>query len=140
MLHYRVSHQPCQQASRDDYQAEEHPLEPIHLESRAPIDLHMHTTYSDGHWQPQELFTHLAEKRFALVSVTDHDRIDRIEEMRELGRQVGIPVLAGVEVTTEWEGRMGHVLCYGIEPADEAFGKLLQKTVNRQLDNTQAVY
>jgi predicted metal-dependent phosphoesterase TrpH len=115
-------------------------LEPIHLASDAPIDLHMHTTYSDGHWQPQELFSYLAEHHFALVSVTDHDRIDRIEEMQELGRHVGIPVLTGVEVTTEWEGKMGHVLCYGIEPADIAFGQLLQKTVRRQLENTQTVY
>jgi predicted metal-dependent phosphoesterase TrpH len=115
-------------------------LESIHLASNAPIDLHMHTTYSDGHWQPQELFAYLAKHQFALVSVTDHDRIDRIEEMQELGRQVGVPVLAGVEVTTEWENKMGHVLCYGIEPADAEFARLLQKTVSRQLENTQAVY
>jgi predicted metal-dependent phosphoesterase TrpH len=100
----------------------------------------MHTTYSDGHWQPEELFRYLAEHHFALVSVTDHDRIDRIEEMQEWGRQIGIPVLAGVEVTTEWEGKMGHVLCYGIEPANVEFGRLLQKTVHRQLENTRAVY
>ena len=115
-------------------------MEAIHLASNAPIDLHMHTTYSDGHWQPEELFRYLADHRFALVSITDHDRIDRIEEMRELGREVGIPVLAGVEVTTEWQGNMGHVLCYGIEPADVELGHLLQQTVNRQLENTRAVY
>jgi hypothetical protein len=100
----------------------------------------MHTTYSDGHWRPEELFAYLAEHHFALVSVTDHDRIDRIEEMQALGRQVGIPVLAGVEVTTEWEGKMGHVLCYGIDSANAEFKSLLQKTVQRQLENTQAVY
>ena len=115
-------------------------MEAIRIASNAPIDLHMHTTYSDGHWQPEELFRYLAEHHFALVSVTDHDRIDRIEEMQELGRQANIPVLAGVEVTTEWESKMGHVLCYGIEPADAEFGGLLQKTVNRQLENTRAVY
>ena len=115
-------------------------MEPITLASDAVIDLHMHTTYSDGHWQPEELFRHLAEHRFLLVAVTDHDRIDRIEEMQALGRQVGIPVLSGVEVTTQWEGQMGHVLCYGIDPANTVFGGLLQKTVTRQLENTRAVY
>ncbi len=115
-------------------------MEPISLADQAPIDLHMHTTYSDGHWQPEELFSYLSEQHFALVSVTDHDRIDRIEEMQALGRRVNIPVLAGVEVTTEWEKKMGHVLCYGIEPANVEFGRLLQKTVRRQLENTQAVY
>ncbi len=115
-------------------------MKPIQIASNASIDLHMHTIYSDGHWQPAELFAYLAEQRFALVSVTDHDRLDRIEEMQEFGRQVGIPVLAGVEVTTEWAGKMGHVLCYGIKPADAEFGQLLQKTVNRQLENTRVVY
>ncbi len=115
-------------------------MEPIHITSTASIDLHMHTIYSDGHWQPKELFSYLSEHHFALVSVTDHDRIDRIEEMQELGRQADIAVLAGVEVTTEWEGKMGHVLCYGIESADVEFGRLLQKTVDRQRENTRAVY
>lgn len=115
-------------------------MEPITLASTAPIDLHMHTTYSDGHWQPEELFRYLADRHFALVAVTDHDRIDRIAEMQTLGRQVGIPVLAGVEVTTQWQGQMGHVLCYGIDPANTAFGQLLQNTVNHQLENTRAVY
>src|SRR5579871_1641003 len=115
-------------------------LEPITLASDAAIDLHMHTTYSDGHWQPEELFRYLAEHHFSLVAVTDHDRIDRIEEMQALGRQVGIPVLPGVEVTTQWEGQMGHVLCYGIDPANAVFSGLLQKTVSRQLENTCAVY
>ena len=115
-------------------------MEPITLASDTAIDLHMHTTYSDGHWQPEELFRYLAEHHFALVAVTDHDRVDRIEEMQALGQQVGIPVLPGVEVTTQWEGQMGHVLCYGIDPANAVFGQLLQKTVMRQLENTRAVY
>ncbi|HEX6778844.1 MAG TPA: PHP domain-containing protein, partial [Ktedonobacterales bacterium] len=100
-------------------------MEPITLASNAPIDLHMHTIHSDGHWQPKELFRYLAEHHFSLVAVTDHDRIDRIEEMQVLGQQVGIPVLPGVEVTTQWEGQMGHVLCYGIDPANAVFRQLL---------------
>jgi 3',5'-nucleoside bisphosphate phosphatase len=115
-------------------------LEPFHLAYDASIDLQMHTTYSDGHWQPKELFAYLSEHHFALVAVTDHDRISSIEEMQELGRQVDVYVLAGVEVTTEWEGKMGHLLCYGINPANVEFGAMLQKTVRRQLENTQAVY
>ena len=115
-------------------------MDTIRIASNALIDLQMHTTYSDGHWQPEVLFSYLSEHHFALVSITDHDRVDHIEEMQELGRRADIPVLAGVEVTTEWEGKMGHVLCYGIKPADAEFGRLLQKTVNRQLENTRAVY
>ncbi len=115
-------------------------MNPLTLTSDAPIDLHMHTTYSDGHWKSEELFQHLAEKKFALVSVTDHDRIDRIEEMQALGEQAGIPVLAGVEITTEWRGKMGHMLAYGFDPRHAALNALLKKTVDLQLENTRQVY
>ena len=46
------------------------------------IDLHLHTTYSDGHWRPADLFTHLGEANFSVVAVTDHDAIDHLDEMR----------------------------------------------------------
>ncbi len=115
-------------------------MESITIASNAAIDLQIHTIYSDGHWQPEALFHYLAEHRFALVSITDHDRIDRIEELQALGREAGVAVLAGVEVTAEWQGQMGHLLCYGINPRHQALGQLLQKTVARQLENTRAVY
>ncbi len=104
------------------------------------IDLHMHTTYSDGRWAPAELFDHLAAKHFRLVAVTDHDRVDRIGEMQALGAERGIAVLAGVEVTTDWDGRMMHLLCYGFDPAAGALGALTGKITEDQRANTQAVY
>ncbi len=115
-------------------------MNPITLTHDAFIDLQMHTIYSDGHWKPEELFHYLAEKKFALVAITDHDRIDRVEELQALGQQFGIHVLAGVEITTEWRGKMGHMLAYGFDPQHPALSALLKKTVDRQLENTRAVY
>jgi predicted metal-dependent phosphoesterase TrpH len=112
----------------------------ITLNAQDAIDLHMHTTYSDGHWAPKELFDHLAGHHFRLVAVTDHDRVDRIGEMQALGAERAISVLAGVEVTTDWEGRMAHLLCYGFDPAGGALATLTRQTFDGQLANTHAVY
>jgi predicted metal-dependent phosphoesterase TrpH len=104
------------------------------------IDFQMHTIYSDGHWQPEELLDYLAGHDFRVVAITDHDRIDRVPELQELGARRGVAVVAATEMTTEWQGKVAHVLCYGFDPADEGLHRFLQNTVDRQRQNTRAVY
>jgi predicted metal-dependent phosphoesterase TrpH len=110
------------------------------LHDEDSIDLHLHTIYSDGHWEPIELFDYLASKQFRLVAITDHDRVDRLNEMQQLGRERSISVLSGVEVTTNWHGRITHLLCYGFDPDKGALAELTKKIVTDQLANTQQVY
>lgn len=106
----------------------------------APIDLHMHTTYSDGRWPAQELIDYLVNEGFELVAVTDHDRVDTVAGIQELAAQKQLPVLAGVEMSTEWHGKMGHVLCYGFDPQQNYLRDITEMVVGRQLDNTYEVY
>ena len=106
----------------------------------APIDLHMHTTYSDGRWPAQELIDYLVKEGFELVAVTDHDRVDTVAGIQELAAQKQLPVLAGVEMSTEWHGKMGHVLCYGFDPQQNYLRAITEMVVGRQLDNTYEVY
>src|SRR5713226_8984304 len=86
------------------------------LSPDASIDLHMHTTYSDGRWPAEQLINYLVAEGFDLVAVTDHDCIDTVAGIQQLAAQQNLPVLAGVEMSTEWNGKMGHVLCYGFDP------------------------
>jgi 3',5'-nucleoside bisphosphate phosphatase len=106
----------------------------------APIDLHMHTTYSDGRWPAQQLIDYLVTEGFALVSVTDHDRVDTVAFIQELAAKQNLPVLAGVEMSTEWHGKMGHVLCYGFDPEQNNLREITQMVVDLQLENTYQVY
>lgn len=106
----------------------------------APIDLHMHTNYSDGRWPAQQLIDYLVAEGFALVSVTDHDRVDTVASIQELAARQNLPVLAGVEMSTEWQGKMGHVLCYGFDPEQNYLREITQGVVDRQLENTHQVY
>jgi len=109
------------------------------LSPDAPIDLHMHTTYSDGRWPAQQLIDYLTNEKFALVAVTDHDRVDKVVEIQTLAAEQGLPVLAGVEMSTTWHGNMGHVLCYGFDPVKNYLSQLTERVVQQQLENTYAV-
>ncbi len=110
------------------------------LAPEAPIDLHMHTTYSDGRWPAQELIDYLVNEGFELVAVTDHDRVDTVASIQELAAHRHLPVLAGVEMSTEWHGKMGHVLCYGFDPQQNYLREITEMVVGRQLDNTYEVF
>jgi 3',5'-nucleoside bisphosphate phosphatase len=106
----------------------------------APIDLHMHTNYSDGRCPAQQLIDYLVTEGFALVSVTDHDRVDTVAFIQELAAKQHLPVLAGVEMSTEWHGKMGHVLCYGFDPEQNYLREITQMVLDLQLENTYQVY
>ena len=111
----------------------------ITLTPDASVDLHMHTTYSDGRWPAQQLIDYLVTEGFQLVAVTDHDRVDKVAEIQALGAEKHLPILTGVEISTDWNGKMGHMLCYGFDPQQNALRALTEKVVRLQLENTQAV-
>src|SRR5713226_3932149 len=100
----------------------------------------MHTNYSDGRWPVEQLIDYLVTEGFAMVSVTDHDRVDSVASIQELAAKKNLPVLAGVEMSTEWRGKMGHVLCYGFDTERNYLSEVTEMVVRRQLENTHAVY
>jgi predicted metal-dependent phosphoesterase TrpH len=110
------------------------------LSPDAAIDLHMHTTYSDGLWPAEQLITYLADEGFALAAVTDHNRVDMVAHIQALGAARNLPVLAAVEMSTTWRGKMGDLLCYGFDPAHTALAPLAEWIVRQQLENTHAVH
>lgn len=75
------------------------------------IDLHTHSIASDGSMSPSELVTHAWENGLAAIAVTDHDTVDGIAEALETGKRLGIEVLAGVEISVDFEPEM-HLLGY----------------------------
>ena len=109
------------------------------LSPDSSVDLHMHTTFSDGRWPAQQLIDYLVAEGFDLIAVTDHDRVDTVAGIQELAAEKHLPVLAGVEVSTRWQGKMGHMLCYGFDPEHNDLYPLTQQVVRLQLENTYEV-
>lgn len=105
----------------------------------AAIDLHTHTTYSDGKWAPAALIDYAAHAHFGLLAITDHDRVDTLATLQQLAIERGMPVLVGVEMTCTWQGALTDILCYGLDPEKNAFSPLTQDLLERQRANTRLI-
>ncbi|HOB22135.1 MAG TPA: PHP domain-containing protein, partial [Bacillota bacterium] len=76
------------------------------------VDLHVHTTASDGTFQPQEAVACAKAQNLSAIAITDHDTIDGIKPAQEAGKQLGIEVIEGVELGCDLAGREIHILGY----------------------------
>lgn len=112
----------------------------LSLATGAAIDLHLHTTYSDGRWTPESLLDYLFREQFGLAAITDHDRVDTIAAIQQLAMDKHLPVLVGVEMTATWKGEMTDLLCYGFDPHHNALSDLAQDLLYRQQENTRQVF
>ena len=110
------------------------------LAADAPLDLHLHTTYSDGRWSPKALLDHLVDEEFALAAVADHDRADTVATIQQLALERDLPVLAAVEMSSTWKGELVDLLCYGFDPDHDALRDLALDASRRQRENSREVY
>lgn len=81
------------------------------------IDLHLHTTASDGLLDPAALVARAAACRLQTISVTDHDTCAGLAEAIAAAGPHGIRLIAGVEITAVEDGRDVHMLAYFVDPA-----------------------
>jgi predicted metal-dependent phosphoesterase TrpH len=80
------------------------------------IDLHVHSSASDGSFSPSELAGMAAESKLSLVSLTDHDTVSGIPEFMETaGKHPGVTAVPGVEISSHLEGHEFHILGYFID-------------------------
>ena len=86
------------------------------------IDLHTHTTASDGTFSPAALVRLAAEKGLTALAVTDHDTIDGIAAARFQAQKSDIPFVPGIEISAEFtsDGTM-HILGYFVDETDRPF-------------------
>jgi len=83
---------------------------------RYAVDLHTHTTASDGQVRPAELVALAAQRGVVVLGVTDHDTTAGLSEAIAAGQQLGIEVVPGIELSTAVEAGEVHVLGYFIDP------------------------
>ena len=84
------------------------------------IDLHTHSTHSDGTFEPAGVIRLGAERDLDVVALTDHDTTDGLPEALATGLEVGVEVVPGVEFSAEYLGTSVHVLCYWMDAEDPA--------------------
>ncbi len=79
------------------------------------IDLHTHTTCSDGSMTPEELVRHAADSGLSAVAVSDHDTADGVKEALAAGQKYGIEVVPAIELSAK-SNTETHILGYFIDP------------------------
>ena len=79
------------------------------------IDLHVHSTASDGTASPRELAELALRQGLSAVAVTDHDTVLGYPELKEAGEELGIETVPGIEISTKFH-RAVHILGYYIDP------------------------
>ena len=86
------------------------------------IDLHVHSSYSDGAFTPSELVALAVKHDVRLIAIADHDSVAGVQEAAVSGEDAGIGILPAVELSVQFEEWQDvHLLGYGIDCHDEKF-------------------
>lgn len=90
------------------------------------VDLHLHSTFSDGILTPTELVSEAASLGLRAIALADHDNVDGIPEALAAGRKYGVEIVTAVELSVLWEDLHDiHLLGYAFDHADAALQKAL---------------
>ncbi|MFA3790123.1 PHP domain-containing protein [Aliiglaciecola sp. SL4] len=100
------------------------------------IDLHCHSSYSDGRLTPQELLDRAHNMQVDVLALTDHDTVAGIQELKHYQQQCKrqLTVIAGVELSTSWHGFDIHIVGLNVNDKDAVFlSRLNNQSQRREL-------
>jgi hypothetical protein len=90
------------------------------------VDLHTHSTASDGTLTPEELVAAAAEQGIRVLALTDHDTVAGVVRAQHAAKSHGITVLPGCELEISFTGGTFHLLALGVDPANRGLLRSLQ--------------
>lgn len=97
------------------------------------IDLHTHSLCSDGFLSPTQLVNLAAERGIKLLSLTDHDTLDGLDEATKTANQNNIAFVPGIELSSSWEKGDIHIVGLGVDPTATAlYNGVEQMRTHRQ--------
>lgn len=103
------------------------------------IDLHLHTTASDGRRTPAELVHWCSVAGVTVMAVTDHDTTAAIAEVRTAAARRGMEAVSGIEITAVEGGRDIHMLGYFFDAEDAGLATFLAGQRQVRVDRAQAI-
>jgi 3',5'-nucleoside bisphosphate phosphatase len=103
------------------------------------IDLHTHSSVSDGTDAPAELVRKARAVGLDVVALTDHDTFDGLDEAAAEGERLGILLVRGMELSCSRRGDSVHVLAYGADPASPALAAEMARVRDGRLGRVAGV-
>lgn len=100
-----------------------------------PVDLHTHSTRSDGADTPMELLQHAAEAGLKILALTDHDIIPEDPDgLRAAAKKLGIQVIPGIEISCDTNLEDVHLVCLGCDWNHPWFQTMMDDVVQSKID------
>ncbi|HUT75112.1 MAG TPA: PHP domain-containing protein [Armatimonadota bacterium] len=100
----------------------------------SPIDLHVHTSASDGTFTSEEAVAAAAESGVEVLGIADHDTLDGIAPALAAGQRLGVTVVPGVEINTDCGATEAHVLGYFIDHTSPTLDAVLADIRRRRVE------
>ncbi|MCQ2592769.1 MAG: PHP domain-containing protein [Treponema sp.] len=105
------------------------------------IDLHVHTTSSDGQYTPTQIFEKASEKNIKVMAITDHDTVAGLEEGKIAAEKQGITFVPGVELNINFPTGEFHLLGLGLKNISPSFTEIIETLIkNRTLRNEEIIH
>ena len=103
------------------------------------IDLHVHTTASDGQYKPAQIIQKAAEKNIKVIAITDHDTTAGLEEAKEEGKKTGITVIPGIEINISFPTGEFHLLGLGLKEPSNSLKNIIENVIKNRRDRNQQI-
>lgn len=103
------------------------------------IDLHTHTTWSDGSYSPRELVEWAYQHDIRTLAITDHDTTEGLNEALPITQTLGMDLIPGIEISTRFQEREIHVLGYFINYQDATFQTRIRGLQSTRLQRIQDI-
>lgn len=103
------------------------------------IDLHVHTTASDGQYTPAQIIQKAAEKNIKAIAITDHDTIAGLEEAKQAGRSLGVTVVLGIELNITFPTGEFHLLGLGIKTPSKSLVNIVETVIKNRNERNQQI-
>ena len=101
------------------------------------LDLHVHTTASDGACDPAEVIDLAVESGLDVLSITDHDTVAALEVAMRAAADRSVRLIPGIEVSSTWDGSEYHFLGYFVDPEAASVRTHERDAVERRMDRME---
>jgi len=101
------------------------------------VDLHCHSTASDGALSPGDVVRRAASLGVEMLALTDHDQLEGLREAHEAARATGIVLVDGVEISVSWRGVTLHVVGLGVDARNPALSAGLERVRSGRLQRAR---
>lgn len=103
------------------------------------IDLHVHTTASDGQYTPTQIIEKASKKNIKVIAITDHDSFAGVNEAMTAGEKLGVKVIPGIELNISFPTGEFHLLGLGINNPSDSLKCIVENVIKYRNERNQAI-